>query len=142
MEIEAKEARKKLSLLWVIGSLILLGIFIFQQLLGKFEDKSSEAWMWIAPNIFPMLGLIMGSYIYNIRDNTQMTLARYYYRLSIAISTFYLFTILAVILSYPVSNMAVLDHYRSTNIFLVPLQTIIISFLGVFFIKSNRNEGN
>jgi uncharacterized membrane protein SirB2 len=142
MEIDSKEARKNITLWCFILSATLLLIFIIQTVNGKFEDKSSDAWYWIAPNIFPFLGLVSGGYLLNKTEITNTTVDISYYRLSLYSAIFYYVILLITILSYPWSDNSILEHYRKANIYLAPIQSVVSGLLGLFFVKGNKVVDN
>ncbi|MDB5116441.1 MAG: hypothetical protein JWQ79_1933 [Mucilaginibacter sp.] len=142
MVINAKEARKKLTYLWFIICGLLLLIFIIQHLNGKFENYTAEAWMWISPNIFPFIGLVSGGYIIDKNEKAEKYVDRFYYKLSFFSSLFYFTIILLVIVTYPLSEKPILEHYKDSNLFLIPIQSIITGIIGIFFIKGNEINEN
>jgi hypothetical protein len=137
MEIESKEARKKLTVVWFVFSGILLFIFVLQQLNGKFEDNIQEAWAWVSPTIFPFLSLVSCGYLLGKKEIGRMVVDKFYYRLCMGCSLFYFALLFTIIVFYPFSGRPVLEYYKSTNVFLVLVQSIISGVIGIFFIKGN-----
>ncbi len=142
MEIESKEARKNITFWCFTLSTFLLLIFIIQTVNGKFEDKLSDAWLWISPNIFPFLGLVSGGYLLNTTEINNTTVDRFYYRLSLYFTIFYFVILFITIMFYPLSDNSILEHYRKANIYLVPIQSIVNGLLGLFFVKGNKAVHN
>ncbi len=62
--MRVKEARSRLSVLWVAGSLpliVIVALQSFNQVYGG-ADSWDKGWLWIMPLLFPMLGTIIGSW--------------------------------------------------------------------------------
>jgi len=140
MVINSKEARKKLTFTWFIGCAILLLFFITQQLLGKFEDKASDAWAWISPNIFPFISLVSGGYLLDRNNRQEKLVDRFYYRLTMICSLFYFVILILIVTIYPLSDKSIIDYYKSSTIFLVPIQSVVTGVIGIFFIKGNNTD--
>jgi cytochrome bd-type quinol oxidase subunit 2 len=135
MEIEARIARKNITFLWFILGGFIVAVFIFQQLNGKFEEKSQEAWLWISANLLPFFALVLGGYLLDVKKRTTQRVDKSYYKMSFGFSLFYLLTMVLVVFSYPFSDKSILEYYRDSNIYLIPLQSIVTACIGVFFIK-------
>lgn len=137
MLIEGNSARKKISILWSVFGGVLLTLFILQFLNGKFEDKTNDAWVWLSANLLPFLTLVCSGYIIERKRRRSSQIDRIYYRLCFACSTFYLIVLLYIILSSPFSEASIIDYYKESNIFLIPLQSIVSGMIGIFFVKGH-----
>jgi multisubunit Na+/H+ antiporter MnhB subunit len=140
MLIEGKIARRKLAYLWLIFGGLLFAIFMGQVLLGKFEDKVLDAWLWVSSNLLPTLSLVSAGYILDQKKIIKGQIERSYYRFSLIISFFYLSSLLFIVLSSPFSAQSILKYYNDSNVFLIPLQGIVSAVIGVFFIKDNGGQ--
>jgi TRAP-type C4-dicarboxylate transport system permease small subunit len=140
MEIESKEARKRLAITWLTFTGAILCLLVGQQLNGKFEDKSKDAWLWFTSNITPFLTLVLSGFILDINSKQSIKVDKIYYRLSNYISIFYLMFIMAIMLFSPFSNLGEVQLMKETNLFLTIIQSILSILIGVFYLQGNGSK--
>lgn len=133
------QAQKKISLLWFVFSGIIFLLIFFQTLFGKYEDKIEVVWNWLLPNLIPTLSIILSVFFaeFNQRKRKEKHVDRFYYKLVIILSLFYLCVLLLIILLDPFINKSFLETISKSNYYLVPLQCIVGISIGFFFVKSN-----
>lgn len=137
--MEFIKAKKKIASFWFVFCGIIFVLMIVQSLNGKFEDKVSEAWGWIFPSILPTLSLILGVFLIDIKNSfiKKKTIDIFYYRLTLGLSFFYLFTVLSILLSQPLIGKPIISLMKESNIFLGPIQGLVNVSMGLFFIKND-----
>jgi uncharacterized integral membrane protein len=137
MKIDKKDAQKKLIKLWLIGSLILFLIFLFETINTKNYTDLKEPWLWFMPNIISPLSLMIGVMIAEstIINKKSRTVDKFFYTLSFTLSFFYILLILCTIVLHVFVDMKTIEFFRLSNIWLFPIQGLTVSSLGVFFVK-------
>ena len=138
MRIQVVEARKKLTKVWFIWSLFLLFILIFQSILGRYENKTDEAWAWLLPSLMPTLSLIVGVLVTDKLGKSvkQKTVDGFIFKLSFILSIVYLFMVTLTILLSPFveSIISPLMLMMLSNLWLGPFQGIVSAAIGAFFV--------
>jgi hypothetical protein len=87
----------------------------------------------------PTLSLIIAVLVLDqLGKGVQMprTADRFLFRLSIGLSAFYLLLILLSILIQPFTPLPPLQLMQQSNLWLGPLQGLVVGAMGAFFIKS------
>jgi hypothetical protein len=140
--------RARLSAVWLVGTGIVFVLLVVQSLLGRYEDKTQEAWGWLLPTIMPTLGLIVTVLGYTALDPifSQAVVRRSFFRVAIWLSVMYLLLILLTIGVQPFvardANAAV-ELMRTSQLWLGPFQGLVASALGVLFVsKKDAPPGN
>lgn len=149
--ISLEKVRWRLALVWfpVCGLVFLL--LIGQSIGGVYGDQLQRAWGWALPNFLPTLALMVSVFAADaLRSNVDPTILvrRNFYLLSMALSAFYLLTLLVSILAQPAlqwlsktvdSGITVrMELLETSNIWLGPLQGLVIASIGVlFFLKED-----
>src|SRR5262249_51538253 len=115
-------------------------IVVLQSLLGRFGDKTQEAWAWLLPTIMPTLGMIITVLGYTALDPTLSTsvVKKSFFRVTVALSALYLFLILLTILIAPVADAGPIELMRISNLWLGPFQGLVASALGVLFVSKQQ----
>ena len=137
------EAQKRISILWFIGFGIILLLVITQILLNRYLNYNKDVIEWFSQNTVPILMLIISTFIGNIKLNSaDKNVDKFYFRFTFYISFGYLFILLLVILFFPIGinySKDVPNYFRSSQLFLTIIQSIVLYSLGLFFIKENPN---
>lgn len=145
------KARYKLALLWLPGAGIIFGT---QSSLGDiYEGRLTEVWSWALPALLPTISLILSVLGANAIEETDGSnadspvLKRSFYKIALGLSVFYLLLILATILLQPiaVSNTSkekffAVDFLKQSQLWLSPIQGLVISALGVLFFSKKKPE--
>jgi hypothetical protein len=142
MTIEFSKAKKLIATLWFIGGAILFFLILVQTITGKFEDKIQEAWGWFLPLILPNLTLMIGVFANDIKTlSTQdVTVDNFYYRLTFALSFFYLLSILLIFLLQPIISFPIIELMHNSSIFLGPFQGLVSLSIGLFFVNKDKTH--
>lgn len=134
-------SRRKLSILWFSLGAVLFMIYFIQTIAGKFDDKVGDAWTWLLNNTIPTLSLIVGSYVADTSSENinSRIVDKFFFNLSYYLSMFYLSIILLLVISSPItqsiSGSTIIELQKKTSYFLTPLQGLISTAIGAFFIK-------
>jgi hypothetical protein len=131
-------AQKWLSSVWVILSLIIATFLFVMSLNNKFEDKDEEAWKWFSQFCVPGITLMLTTFLAMTQhpDKKAATIDPFFYRLTMAISVFYLASLLITLLFIPFAPSALTLLARS-NVFLTILQGIAMAAMALFFVKGD-----
>lgn len=137
--IKTTDAQKKLLVVWLGVAAVPFLIMAIQTLLGRFDDRTQEAWGWLLPSIIPTLTLVIGTVVANaIRPPaTDKDVDAFYWRLALGISVFYLILVTVVLLvtSMSASVKETITSMMQSNLFLGPVQGLAAASLGVFFVS-------
>jgi len=130
--------RNRLAGLWFLGAVLIVGIVVLQSLLGKYGDRTENAWEWLLPTIMPTIGMIVSVLGYSALDPTasRFTVKKSFYRIAVYLSVFYQFLVLLTILVQPVVGTDPIELMHTSNLWLGPIQGVVASALGVLFVSS------
>ena len=128
-------AQIRLAVLWLAAAGVIFSLVLVQTVGGKYGNQSQRAWDWFLPTVVPTLSLILGAIVYAAKGpNTgEQTVDRSVFRITFALSAFYLACVLAVLLLQPLSGMTPLAFITGTNVWLSAVQGIVGVALGAFF---------
>jgi hypothetical protein len=132
------QCKRVLALVWFIGAGVLFFMLLMQSVLGRYGDRTSDAWSWLLPSIMPTLSLIIGVLVAEgplARPNAALA-DRFLYRLTLGISVVYLLAVLMVFLLQPFSTVGPFELMNQANLWLGPIQGLTAAALGAFFVKS------
>jgi hypothetical protein len=141
------QARTRLALIWLGGSAPILLIVILQSLVGKYGDRTQDAWSWLLPTLMPQLSAIVAVLGYTAQDPkfSNTVVRRSFYRVAAYLSIAYLGLVLLTILIQPLTGAGPLDLMNRSNLWMGPLQGLVASALGVLFVsrqtKAPAKEG-
>jgi hypothetical protein len=130
--------RNHLARLWFLGVVLIVGIVVVQSLLGKYGDRTENAWEWLLPTIMPTIGMIVSVLGYSAFDATasRFTVRKNFYHIAVWLSVFYQFLVLLTILIQPLVGTDPVALMHTSNLWLGPIQGIVASALGVLFVSS------
>lgn len=131
-----RDAQLRLLRIWMLAGGAIILLMTVQGLAGKYDDRWDEAGKWLMSTIFPNLGVIVGAVAYSAQrrpDETAIdTLA---FRSAWGISCFYLTIVALVLLIEPLVRTGPLEMMSRANVILAPLQGLVGTALGVFFVS-------
>lgn len=144
--VPLEKARNCLALIWFPVSGLVILILIAQSFGGAYGDELQRAWGWALPNFLPTIALMVSVFSSEAllpRSDRAPTVRRSFFKLSIGLSVFYLLVLLASVLAQPFihADGSGLVNQRlrlleTSNIWLGPLQGLVVTALGVlFFLK-------
>jgi hypothetical protein len=137
MRISLNISQKYLAILWLFGSSISFLIILLQTILGRYGDRTNEAWGWLLPNIVPTLSLIIGVLVSDAFNQSEESVAvdKFVFRLAFLLSTIYLMVLTLTIVAQPFSELNPLELMKQSNLWLTPLQGLVSAVLGAFFVQ-------
>jgi uncharacterized membrane protein SirB2 len=129
--------KKRLAVVWFIGAGVLFVLLIFETLQNQFGSKANEAWAWFLPTILPTLSLITGVFAVEVLGHSVKNLRvdPFFYRLTVILSLVYLVLVGITILFNQAASSTPLTFMKQSNLWLGPLQGIVATTIGVFFVK-------
>lgn len=140
-----EKARGHLGLVWFGGSALMVVIFAIQSLYGVYEDKVTEVWGWLLPNVMPTLSLMLGVFgstaIVQSAERSEITVRVSFYRLAIAMSVLHFAFIVAVTVVYMLqfqqpeldSEFNPLRPFNVSNLWLGPMQGLVAATISTLF---------
>ena len=131
------KAQKRISILWIGLVLLIASLLFIMSLNNKFEGNDKEAWKWFSQFCVPGITLMLTTFIAisQNKNEQEITIDLFYYRITMVISLFYLLTLLSTLLFVPFAGSAISLFARS-NVFLTIFQGIAMSVLALFFVKA------
>jgi hypothetical protein len=118
-------------------------ILAIQAILGRFGSDASEVIGWLMPNVLPTLSLMTAL----VRTDAlrpggdDQPVRPLFASFAFWGSVVYLGTILCTILVEPFTNYQPLELLKLSNLWLGPLQGLVVSSIGILFI-SERNRAD
>ncbi|MBY5529738.1 hypothetical protein GFL54_36575 [Rhizobium laguerreae] len=142
--MDLDSARTELLVIWLSGGGALFLILTVQSIFGRYGTELQSVWSWFIPNILPTLSLMVGVIGATALSSTAQQpkrVKRGFFRLSRALSIFYLALIALTIMLEPFTKIPVLELYTSSNYFLGPIQGLAVAALGVLFVTQDSPKG-
>lgn len=151
--IALEKVRSQLATIWFGGSAVIFMLLVVQSLGGMFGDQLEKAWAWAIPNIAPTLSLMISVFaayaLMPEAEEDKHKVRRVFFRLSTALSSFYILNVVAVIVAAPFAASRAggtmadpVDVMHTSNFWLGPLQGFTAAALAaVFFTKSEGQSG-
>lgn len=147
--IPLERARWTLGILWFIGSGLLFVLLIVQSLAGVYEARVQDVWGWALPNLIPTLSLMIGVFaagaLSEQAESDAMWVRRPFFRLSLAMSVFYLLAVAAAFFAQPFLGAIQgaqgdpMTLFNTSNLWLGPLQGLVAAMIGALFVSKNRS---
>ena len=129
------DVRKKVLLLWLIFSAMLLLFFLIQVQNGKYEGMETTAWLWIFVQLLPGLSLLLAANL--LRFHAGKTILNWVhwsiFSLACLFLLFVLFTLLQV--SAGAAGLSLEKGFTRSYGYLLPLQALLLAVFGVLFFK-------
>lgn len=148
--IPLSEARRRLATIWFPASGALFLLMVVQTFSGAYGDQEQTAWGWALPNFLPTLALmasVFASQAVDTENETVSMVRTFFFRMAFWISIFYFLILFIVILAPVVMQMngseaatpeARLVAMARSNIFLGPLQSLVVGIIGALFILKDQ----
>ncbi len=128
------QCQRRLALIWILGSGLLFLLLIAQSLLQIYGGQNAKVWGWFLPTVLPTLTLIVSAVAYSAKQGaTTDTVDIFAYRLSQALSAFYLLMVAIVPLGKPFTGAPPIDLMTTSSLWLAPLQGLVGIAMGIFF---------
>lgn len=131
------DLRKKILLLWLLLSAVLLLFFLFQAQNGKYAGLESAAWTWIFVQLLPGLTLLLAATLF--RFNQGKVVLKWVFwtisGLSVLFLLFVIFTLLSV--SGGAAGLSLEEGFARSYRYLLPLQGLLLAVFAVLFFKKD-----
>lgn len=134
--------RWHLAIVWFCGAGIIFLLLAVQSLSGLYQDRLQGVWGWALPNFLPtlsfMLAVFGASALQHDTEDDHIEVRTGFYRLSLALSIFYLCMLLLTILIQPFATAwrnetSSGQSLETANLWLGPLQGLVVAALSVLF---------
>ena len=134
--------RSRMAIVWLGGASLILVIVVLQSLLGRYADKTQEAWGWLLPTLMPTLGMIVTVLGYTALDplRSRSVVRKSFFQVALFLSAMYLLLILLTILIQPLAGTDPVELMRISNLWLGPFQGLVASALGVLFVSKQQQR--
>ena len=133
-KISVNKGKRRLFSVWFISCTVLFIILAIQSLNDFYDGKEKEAWEWFLPMVMPTLMLMISVYIYSPESDKNVDSMIYY--AAFWGSIVYLIAVAIPLLYHPFSAKPTLEIMRLSNLWLAPVQGLVASAIGVFFVKN------
>lgn len=144
MTLPMAKCKQRLAVLWFCGAGVLFFLMLSQTILGRYGDKSSEAWSWLLPTIMPTLSLMIGVLVMDAlgRGIKIMEVDVFLFKLTFGLSSAYLAAVLLIVLLQPLSTLSPFELMSQSNLWLGPFQGLVAAAMGAFFVKAPPRRGS
>lgn len=133
------DCKHRLATLWFVGSGLLFFIMLLQTTLGRYGDRSFEAWSWFLPTILPTLSLVIGVLVMDSVSKCKKKIVNSFLcKLTIGLSLSYLVAVLLLFLVQPFSGVSPFTLMGQSNLWLGPFQGLVAAAMGAFFSHSPK----
>jgi cytochrome bd-type quinol oxidase subunit 2 len=142
--VPLEQARNSLATIWFAGGAIAFLLVTTQSILGKYASTVQEVFAWFVPIIFPTLALMVGVIGATALqdDNDKRAVKAFFFRLSQALSVFYLLVLMLTLLLEPFSATPGIKLYSLSNYWLGPLQGLVVATITVLFTSQDNISEN
>ena len=137
MRVSHTQSKKRLAVLWFIGSGIAFLVVLFQTILGRYLGEADKAWSWFLPAVVPTLSLMIGVFVADTlnRRLSDKQVDKFMYNIAFGLSVTYFLIIYITIFMQPFSNISPFKLMQQSTLWLSPLQGLAAASLGAFFVK-------
>jgi|SRR5215471_14428166 len=137
-----QECRRRLAAVWFGGFAVLIVVLLVQTILGHYGDKADEAWGWFLPTTLPSVSLMLGVLISDAtgRSGEVKVVDTFMFRLALWSSVAYLVVVSLTILLSPFASIPQLALMRLSHLWLGPLQGVVSSVIGFFFVSKDQRQ--
>ncbi|RKH74552.1 hypothetical protein D7W81_00945 [Corallococcus aberystwythensis] len=139
-----RTSQRNIAAVWYLGTFIPFMVLVIQTFRGAYQettatgmvDRASEAWGWFAPAVMPTLMLITSVVVAEATqpESSKKEVDRFTYRVTLSLSIAYLLLIWAALFYRAESGISPLGIMRKTGLFFAPIQGLVGSVIGVFFV--------
>jgi hypothetical protein len=140
--VSLETARIRLTVVWTIGTALVLTVVIVQSIMNHYGSETQEVWEWLLPTVMPSLGVIVSSLISSAFDplSASAFVRSLFYRVALSVSLFYLALVLLSILLQPFTDLPPIQLMHRSSLWLGPLQGLAGGSLGVLFASKQHSR--
>jgi len=151
--IPIHRARNQLAAIWFPACGVLFFLMVLQTFGGAYGDQAADAWGWAMPNFMPTLALMVSVFAATAlteEAGKPPSVRLSFHRLTVGLSVAYLALLMVILLApvvialtggaapAPQERLAAMD---TSNLFLGPVQSIVVLALGVLFFRKEPGNG-
>jgi hypothetical protein len=146
--ISLEQARWTLAKVWFCGAGMFILVLIAQSFGTIYEGHIPEVWSWALPTVMPTVSLIIAVLRSTALQKNEQTdegtqhVRRPFYVVTFWLSIFYLALLLGSVLSAPMMSFlhseetfSPFDAMKLSNLWLAPIQGLVIGCLGTLFFQ-------
>ena len=137
--LQLRIVRRRLLLWWLIGGIVPFAIIFFSTLpgVGSFGSSAETIWKWFATNFGTTLGTMLATVAADsFGSPSKKTVTRFFYRLMIGLSIFFLLMLCAPFFLRPMLQFSLIDLLNNSKWWLGAVQSVVNIGLGAIFPKS------
>lgn len=130
-------ARSRLARIWFSGAGFVFFVLMVQSLFGKYGGDTQQVWAWFVPCVVPTLPLmisVLGAGA--LGSSERHYLRRNFFELTQGISVTYLIVLFLTVVAASI-NVPAVDTLAMSNVWLGPLQGIVVAAIGYIFISKH-----
>lgn len=137
MLVSLTQSKKRLAVLWFIGSGIAFLVVLFQTILGRYVGEVEKAWSWFMPTVMPTLSLMIGVFVADTLNKglSDKQVDKFMYNIAFGLSVTYFLIIYITIFVQPFVDQSPIKLMQESNLWMAPLQGLVAASLGAFFVK-------
>lgn len=143
MALMMSQCKKRLVVLWFIGSGFMFLILFLQAVFGKYGDYMRESWEWFLPTVMPSLSLMLSVFIMDALNKGMKTKSvdQFLFWLTFSLSSSYLLIVALTMLLLPfvlVKPQEIIAFLKQSNLWLGPFQGLVSASIGAFFVQKEH----
>lgn len=135
--------KRRLATIWFIGAGIVFVLILLQTIVGMYSGNESKVWGWFLPTIIPTLSLMVGVLVSDALHGArgeERQIDPFIYRLSASLSIAYFIVVLLTFFLGQLLSETPLKLLEMSNLWLAPLQGLVIASLAAFFTRAERSQ--
>jgi len=145
--VSLSDARWKLARIWFpfAGAIFLL--LAVQSIMGMYGDDIQRAFGWALPNFLPTIALMISVFgqdalVDDPEKFVQTRVKARFLKLTCYLSLFYILTFVIPFVAAPFrSSISPIDAMEIANIWLGPIQSLVVAAIGVLFFTREEKKG-
>jgi hypothetical protein len=148
--VSLETVRWRLAMTWFLGCGAIFLVLVAQSFTNAYGSEVRRAWAWALPNFLPTLALMVSVFAADALRPAERDAAvrRNFADLALVLSGFYLVAVLFSLIGQPLHGLfadapspvaARLALLEMSNLWLGPLQSLVIAAIGVvFFLRDTK----
>ncbi len=134
--MEMAKCKGRLAVLWFAACGFIFAVVILQTLIDSYRGRADEVWKWLLPSVMPTLSLIIGVFaLENSQAKDNRRASKLFFRLSLALSSFYLVVVASFILLQPIMTVSPVELMKQSQVWMAPFQGLVSASIGGFFVR-------
>lgn len=134
-----ERGRRTLFRLWLFSCGGLFLLLIGMSVGGALKDDVQEVWEWFLPMVMPTLMLMVSVHVY--APQVEGAVDKIVYSAAFWLSVVYLLVLFIPIITHPLNPDPMLEVILMSSLWLGPIQGLVASAIGAFFVKTRTGGG-